>query len=685
MTDTARRPAYPQTPAGPTADDYHGHRIADPYRWLEDPDSAQTAAWIRAQNEVTEAWVSGVGAREQIRARLTELWDHPRTSAPYRRGERWFQLRNTGLQNQDVLFTMAAPGGDQGRVLLDPNGLSEDGTVALTVAEPSEDGSLLAYATSAAGSDWQTWRVLDIATGEHHDDVLEWSKFSGAAWTHDGAGFFYGAYDEPEQGAEYEQRNVAQRLQYHRLGTPQSDDRVVMAWPHDPEWSFYAEVSTDGRWLLVYVNRGTERRSRIWACPVDDFEPRPLIDEFDAAYEIVGSDRDTLFVKTDLDADRGRIVAVDLTDPRRETWREAVPESADTIESARVVGGRLVVLYLHDASHRIRLFDLDGTPAGEVDLGDLASITGLTGRGDDDAFCFVQVGFTRSGTVRRHEIATGRTETLVEPALALDGYETEQVFVTGKDGTRVPMFLVHKSGLAPSGDVPTLLWGYGGFDVSITPTCSVSWLAWLELGGLLAVANLRGGGEYGKEWYEAGRLDNKQNVFDDFIACAEWLIGTGWTRSERLAINGGSNGGLLVGACMTQRPDLYGACVPEVGVMDMLRYHKFTIGWAWTGDYGSPDDPHQFETLLAYSPLHNLRPGTAYPPTLVVTGDHDDRVVPGHSLKYLATLQAAQGDPDAPVLLRVEVSAGHGAGTPTSKLIAARTDVLSFLVGALQV
>ncbi len=685
MTDTARRPAYPRTPAGPTADDYHGHRIADPYRWLEDPDSPQTAAWIRAQNEVTEAWLSQVGARERIRARLTELWDHPRTSAPYRRGERWFQLRNTGLQNQDVLFTMAAPGGDEGQVLLDPNGLSEDGTVALTVSEPSEDGSLLAYATSAAGSDWQTWRVLDIATGEHRGDVLEWSKFSGAAWTHDGAGFFYGAYDEPEQGAEYEQRNVAQRLQYHRLGTPQPEDRVVMAWPHDPEWSFYAEVSTDGRWLLVYVNRGTERRSRIWACPVDDFEPRPLIDEFDAAYEMVGSDRDTLFLKTDLDADRGRIVAVDLTDPRRDAWREVVPESADTIESARVVGGKVVVLYLHDASHRIRLFDLDGTPAGEVGLGDLASITGLTGREDDDAFCFVQVGFTRSGTVRRHEIGTGRTETLVEPALALDGYEIEQVFVTSKDGCRVPMFLVHKSGQEPTGEVPTLLWGYGGFDVSITPTCSVSWLAWLELGGLLAVANLRGGGEYGKEWYEAGRLDNKQNVFDDFVACAEWLIGTGWTSTERLAINGGSNGGLLVGACMTQRPDLYGACVPEVGVMDMLRFHKFTIGWAWTGDYGTPDDPRQFETLLAYSPLHNLKPGTAYPPTLVVTGDHDDRVVPGHSLKYLATLQAAQGDPDAPVLLRVEVSAGHGAGTPTSKLIAARTDVLSFLVGALQV
>lgn len=675
--------AYPETRASDVADDLHGRVIADPYRWLEDADSDETAAWIREQNAVTQEWLGQVGERDAIRARLTELWDHPRTSAPWRRGERWFQTRNTGLQNQDVLFTMSSDKGTDAKVLLDPNTLSEDGTVALTGMSVSEDGGLLAYATSSAGSDWLTWRVLDIATGEHREDLLEWSKFSGAAWTHDGAGFFYGVYDPPAEGAEYEQRNLGQRLRYHRLGTPQTEDRVVLAWPDDPEWGFSPEVTADGRWLVVYVYKGTERRNRLWVSEPSG-QPRPLIDEFDAAYEVVGSDDDTLFVKTDLDAVRGRLVAVDIDDPSRENWREVVAEGKDTLESARVVGGRIVAVYLHDASHRIRLYDLGGAGLGEVELGDLVSVTALTGREDDDAFCFSLDGFTRSGTVRRHDLGSGETSTLVEPALALDGYETRQVFVTGKDGTRVPMFIVHKEGLEPAGDVPTMLYGYGGFDIALTPTAKVFWMTWLERGGLLAVANLRGGGEYGKDWYEAGRLDRKQNVFDDFVACAEWLISDGWTRRDRLAINGGSNGGLLVGACMTQRPDLYGACVPEVGVLDMLRFHKFTIGWAWTSDYGSPEDPEQFETLLAYSPLHNLKPGTSYPPTLVVTGDHDDRVVPGHSLKYLATLQAAQADREAPVLLRVEVSAGHGFGTPTSKLIEARTDVLAFLTAVLQ-
>ena len=677
--------SYPRTRADDVVEELHGHRIADPYRWLEDPDSADTAAWITEQNAVTDGWLDGVAGRERIRTRLTELWDHPRASAPVRRGERWFQHRNTGLQNQDVLFRMGSATGADAEVLLDPNGLSEDGTVALIVAEPSHDGSLLAYSTSSAGSDWQTWRVLDVATGAEHDDVLEWSKFSAAAWTHDRAGFYYNAYDAPEQGAEYEQRNDGERLQYHRLGTPQTADEVVLAWPDAPEWNFGAEVVDDGRWLLVTVALGTERRTRLWGAPVGQ-TPRPLIDEFDAAYQVVGAHDGTLFVRTDLDADRGRIVAVDLTDPARERWREVVPESGDTLEHARVVGGRLVALYLHDASHRIRLFELDGAPAGEVELGELASVEALTGGEDDDAFCFAQAGFTRSSTIRRHDLGTGRTATLVEPALSLDDCVTEQVFVPGEDGIRVPVFLVHKKGLAATGDVPALLYGYGGFDIALTPSCSVSWLVWLELGGLLAVANLRGGGEYGKDWYEAGRLDRKQNVFDDFATVARWLAGDGgWTRPGRIAINGRSNGGLLVGACLTQHPELYGAAVPEVGVLDMLRFHRFTIGWAWARDYGSPDDAAEFETLLAYSPLHNLRPGTSYPPTLVVTGDHDDRVVPGHSLKFLAALQAVQGDQAAPVLLRVEVAAGHGAGTPTSKLIAARTDVLSFLVATLGV
>jgi prolyl oligopeptidase len=664
-------------------DDYHGRKIADPYRWLEDADAPEVIEWTTAQNAVTQDWLGRVDAREQIRDRLTELWDHPRVSAPLRRGQRWFQLRNSGLQNQDVLFTMDAPGGE-GQVLLDPNLLSEDGTVALMSASVSDDGSLLAYATSSAGSDWLTWQVRDVATGQDRDDLIEWSKFSEAAWTHDGAGFFYCAYDEPGEGAAYEQRNLGQRLQYHRLGQDQAGDRVVLAWPDDPEWTFGAGVTVDGRWLIVEAHHGTERRNRVWVAPLDGGspEPRPLIDEFDAAYDVIGSDGDVLYVRTDLDAERGRIVAVDINRPDRSDWREVIPEREDKVESARVVGGRIVAVYLQHASHRIRLFDLDGAEAGEVPVGGLVSVVNVTGREDDHEFYFEATGFTHSAEVRRHDLDTGETSTLVPASLELEGFEASQVFVTSKDGTRVPMFLVHKSGLEQSGDVPTLMYGYGGYDVALTPSCSPTWLVWLERGGLLAVTNLRGGGEYGTEWYEAGRLDRKQNVFDDFIACAEWLIGERWTRTERLAIHGGSNGGLLVGASMTQRPDLFGACVAEVGVFDMLRFHKFTIGWAWTLDYGNPDDPEQFETLIAYSPLHNVLPGTAYPPTLLVTGDHDDRVVPGHSFKYLAALQAAQAG-EAAVLLRLETSAGHGAGTPISKLIDSRTDVVSFLAGAL--
>lgn len=681
---------YPPTRLGDVVDDYHGVLIADPYRWLEDVDAPEVREWIAAQNALTESWLGQVDARERIRARLAALWDHPRVGAPWRRGQRWFQLRNTGLADQDVLWTMDAPDAT-GRVLLDPNRLSADGTVALAVAVPSEDGSLLAYATSATGSDWMTWHVRDTETGEDHDDVLEWSKFSSAAWTHDGKGFFYAAYDPPEEGAVYEQRNLGQRLHYHRLGEPQAADRVVLARPDQPEWGFGPSVTSDGRWLVVHVWQGTERRNRIWVgdLAAADLTPEPLIDEFDAGYYLVGSDGDVLYLHTDLDAPRGRIVAVDVSRPDRARWREVVPEAADTLEQARLVGGRLVTLYLHHARHRICLFDLDGVPAGEVPLPGLASVGALTGRESDRVFCFTSAGFTRSTAVHRHDLDTRETTQLNPSHIALDGYTAEQVFVTSRDGTRVPMFLVHHRDLAPApegahGDVPTLLWGYGGFDIAITPSCSLTWLVWLELGGLLAVANLRGGGEYGKAWHDAGRLASKQHVFDDFIACAEWLVDARWTRTERLAINGASNGGLLVGACMTQRPDLFGACVLEVGVLDMLRFHRFTIGWGWTSDYGSADDPEQFKTLLAYSPLHTLRPGTAYPPTLVATGDHDDRVVPGHSLKFAAALQAAQGG-DAPVLLRVETSAGHGAGTPTSKLIAQRADVLAFLVRALHV
>jgi prolyl oligopeptidase len=677
---------YPHARTVDAVDDHHGTKIDDPYRWLEDADADDTRDWIAAQNELTEAWLSQVPERDHIRERLTAYWDHPRTGAPWRRGRRWFQLRNTGLQNQDVLYVMDAADAE-GEVLLDPNTLSEDGTAALTGLGLTDDGGLLAYAISRSGSDWLTWHVRDVATREDLPDVIEWSKFSGASWTPDGAGFFYSAYDPPPEGQAYEQQNLNQRLYYHRLGAPQSEDVVVYGRPDHPRWGFDGTVTQDGRFVIVSIWEGTERENRIHY--IDLSEPtwavRPLLDEFDAAYHVVGNDGDRLYVLTDHSAPRGRIVAIDLAAPEPDRWTELVAEAEDPLESARMVGDRFVAVYLHHARHVLRRFTKDGTPDGEVPVPGIGAVESMTGRRDDEAIHLTFTSFTAPTAIYRHELDARRTTLVRPPGLDLDPdrYTTQQVFVDSRDGTKVPMFLVHRADRsATDGPHPTLLYGYGGFNIPLTPGFRVAWLVWLELGGVVAVANLRGGGEYGQEWHDAGRLANKQNVFDDAIACAEWLIDQGWATRASLGIQGGSNGGLLVGACMTQRPDLFGAAVPEVGVLDMLRFHKFTIGWGWASDYGTADDPEQFGWLLAYSPLHNLQPGTAYPPTLVTTGDHDDRVVPGHSFKFAAALQAAQ-DGDAPVLIRVETSAGHGAGKPTAKVIDERTDVLAFLVGTL--
>ncbi len=689
---------YPLTRTVEQVDVYHGRTVPDPYRWLEDPDSPDSRAWIAAQNALTHEWLGGVAGRDELRARLTKLWDHPRAGAPWRRGEVWFQLRNTGLQNQDVLWTMATADAE-GQVLLDPNALSEDGTVALTGLSATNDGRLLAYATSASGSDWLTWRVRDVASGEDLGDIVSWSKFSGAAWTPDGAGFFYAAYDEPEEGSAYEATNRDQRLWYHRLGTSQSDDLLVYARPDQPEWGFWPEVSDDGRWLVLHVSHGTERRNRLYYVdlagwtpldgpPADDQVVR-LLDDFDAAYAFVGNDDTVFYLQTDLQAPRERIVAVDVTRPQRDDWRELVAEGDDTLENARVVGDRIFGVYLHHATHRVRRFRLNGSGDGEVALPGLGSVISLSGRRQDDALYGTFVSFTRPEEVFRHPIGGEETTRFWAPEVDFDAdaLRTDQVFVTSRDGTRLPMFVVHRADVSPPPDTaacqfgaeqPALLYGYGGFNIPVTPAFKPEWLVWVERGGILAVPNLRGGGEYGQRWHDSGRLANKQNVFDDAVAAAEWLIDHRWTRPERLAISGRSNGGLLAGACLTQRPDLFGAAVPEVGVLDMLRFHTFTIGWGWASDYGTSDDPEQFETLLAYSPLHNLRDGASYPATLVTTGDHDDRVVPGLSFKFAAALQHAQGG-EAPILLRVETQGGHGAGKPTAMLIAERADVLAFL------
>jgi prolyl oligopeptidase len=685
------RPMTPSPETSARRDDLvetiHGTEVADPYRWLEETDAPETRAWITSQNERSDAWLAQVPSREEIRQRVAEIWDHPRHGAPWRRGDRWFQMRNDGLQDQDVQWVMEKPG-EQGWPLVDPNALSKDGTVALTGAAVSDDGRLIAYGTSGAGSDWMTWQVRDVETGEDLPDRVEWSKFSGAAWLPDASGFLYGAYDPPATGEAYEAENKNQRLMLHRLGTDQDEDRLVIARPDQPKWGFGPAVTDDGRFVVVHVWHGTERENRLWVIPLrddgkldEDVEIVPLVDVDEAMVEYAGSVGETFYLLTDRDAPRGRVVAVDLSSPAPEDWRDVVPEGADTIERARIVGGRLVVVALHHANHRVRVVDLEGEAAHEVDLPGLVTVEEITGKSSDPVLHLTAESFTAPRTVLSHDVTTAETRELHPPGLDVDPatFVTDQVFVESDDGTRVPVFLVHRRDVDPEGNIPTLLYGYGGFNIAQTPAFKVERLVWVERGGLLAVACLRGGGEYGKEWHDAGRLKNKQNVFDDFAACAEWLAGeSGWTRPERIGIHGRSNGGLLVGACMTQRPELYGACVPEVGVLDMLRFHKFTIGWGWISDYGDPDDSDDFATALAYSPYHNVRDGACYPATLVTTGDHDDRVVPGHSFKFTAALQHAQGC-DNPILARIDTAAGHGVGKPTSKLVDERTDVLAFL------
>ncbi|HET7091088.1 MAG TPA: prolyl oligopeptidase family serine peptidase [Anaerolineae bacterium] len=676
---------YPTTNTVDQVDDYHGTLVADPYRWLEDTDSPETRAWIEEQNAVTFSFLESIPARDAIRKRLTALWDFPKAWAPLKRGERYFQLRNSGLQNQDVLHVLEALDAEA-RVLLDPNTLSADGTVAVTNWSVSEDGRRLAYAISTSGSDWLTWRVRDVDSGEDLPDVIEWSKFSTASWLPDGSGFYYSRYDAPESGQAHAGVNTYHKVYLHRLGEPQSQDRLIYERPDQKEWGFDANVTEDGRYLILFVWQGSDTRNRLFYQDLGTGgEFVELIRELEAAYHFVGNDGPIFYFRTDLDAPRGRLIAIDTTSPARENWRTLIPESDDVLESVKMVHDQFVALYLHDAYHRISRFDLSGAPLGEIALPTLGSLLGINGRRKHDEMFFTFHSFVYPATPYRYDFHTGESRTLSAPAIDFDAqpYETRQVFVTSKDGTRVPMFLIHRRDLVKDGRNPTLLWGYGGFNISLTPGFAVSRLIWLELGGVLAVANLRGGGEYGEEWHQAGSLHNKQNVFDDFIACAEYLIAENITSPSRLAILGGSNGGLLVGACMIQRPDLFGAVLPAVGVMDMLRFHKFTIGWAWVSDYGSSDDPEQFKTLYAFSPLHNLEPGARYPATLITTADHDDRVVPGHSFKFAAALQAAQTG-NAPALIRIQVKAGHGLGKPTSILIDEQTDVWAFLVKVLE-
>ncbi|MEP6956048.1 MAG: prolyl oligopeptidase family serine peptidase [Chthoniobacterales bacterium] len=674
--------AYPPAPKSDQTDDYHGTKVADPYRPLENADSEETKKWIEAENKLTFQFLEGVPERKKINERLSKLWNYEKYGVPYREGARFFFTKNTGLQNQSVLYTaLQLPG--EPKTLLDPNKLSQDGTTALAGTDVSPDGRLLAYGLSIAGSDWQEWKVREIESGKDRNDTIKWVKFSSASWNRDSSGFYYSRYDEPAAD-QLKAANYFHKVYFHRLGTPQSEDKLIYERSDHKDWLFDSKVTEDGNYLILTVSEGTESKNRIFfkALAGDEKPVVELLNKMDAEYVFLGNDGPVFWFRTTLEAPRGRIVAIDITKP--EEIKQLVPQTEDKLAEASVVGDHFIANYLKDAHSLVRLFELTGKPDGEIELPGIGTASGFTGKQKDAETFYTYVSYTEPPTVFRYDLKKAESAVLFRPKVDFESgdYVTDQIFYESKDGTKVPMFITYKKGLARTGDNPTLLYGYGGFDISITPSFTPATAVWLEMGGVYAVATLRGGGEYGEEWHLAGTKERKQNVFDDFIAAGEWLIESEFTSTPKLAISGRSNGGLLVGACLTQRPDLWGATLPGVGVMDMLRFQKFTIGWAWASDYGSSDNADEFQALYKYSPLHNIKPGTKYPPTLISTADHDDRVFPGHSFKFGAALQEAQAGP-APVLIRIETRAGHGAGKPTSKQIEDVTDQLSFLVKTL--
>lgn len=677
---------YPQTRKEEVVDTLHGVKIADPYRWLEDDNAEDTKAWVKEQNKVTFSYLEKLPRREEIEARLKELWNYERVGMPFEKGSRWFYSYNSGLQNQSVLMTSESLAG-KASVLLDPNAMSKDGTTSLTDYEPTEDGKLMAYGVSEAGSDWTTLRVRDIATGRDLEDVVKWVKFSGVSWLKDGSGFFYSRYDEPKPGAALTAKNEFHKLFFHKLGTVQSEDKLVYERKNEPKWGFGGHVTEDGEYLIIQVWLGTEPKNRVFYKKIAADAPVvELLHENDARYEFIDNDGPVFYFRTDLNAPCFQVIAIDVRKPQRGNWRIVIPEAPKVLlEDVSTVGGQMFCQYLRDAKTEVRCFDLDGKPIRDIQLPGIGSAGGFGGKRKDTQTFYNFTSFTEPGAIYRMDLKSGESTLWRKPEVKFDGsaYETKQVFYKSKDGTQVPMFIVHKKGLKLDGTNPTLLYGYGGFNINMTPGFSVSRAVWVEMGGVFAMPNLRGGGEYGREWHQAGIKLGKQHVFDDFIAAAEWLIANQYTSREKLAIQGGSNGGLLVGACMTQRPELYAAALPAVGVLDMLRFEKFTIGWGWKSDYGTVENKAEFNALLKYSPYHNLKPGTRYPATLVLTSDHDDRVVPAHSFKFASRLQECQAKDGPPTLIRIETSAGHGAGTALNKTIEKTADEWAFLVKAL--
>ena len=718
---------YPQAERGTQVDDYHGTKIADPYRWLEDTDSPATKSWVQAENQLTFGYLAKIPERTAIRNRLTQVWNYAKYSVPDKEGDRLFYSENSGLLNQSLFYVK--DGDKPARVLIDPNGLSSDGTVALSVTAPSPNGKLLGYAVSTAGSDWQEIRIRDVENGRDAKDTLKWVKFSGISWTKDNKGFFYSGYDPQTSGNKLTNVVRNQRVYYHKVGTAQSEDPIVFDQRDKPDWLFQANVTDDGTFLVITVFQGTDSRTRLYYIflenPKKPMIGNPvvrLIDDLESENPFVHNNGDYFLVRTNRRAAKGQLVQIDINNSEPTRWVTVIPEAKDALQSVDAAGGYLVTSYLQDARSSVRIYGMpnfddprrnrgtsgpggrmqgparrDRAPAPstdrrmqsapgypfiqEIPLPTLGTVGEISAHPKDNEMFYSFQSYLSAPTIYRFDLKRKTNSVYKAPQVAIDAtqFETRQVFYNSKDGTRVPMFITMKKGTVLDGSAPTILYAYGGFNISETPAFSPANMVWMEMGGIYAVANIRGGGEYGKEWHEAGMLSKKQNVFDDFIAAAEYLIKEKYTSTPKLAIFGGSNGGLLVGAVETQRPELFGAALPAVGVMDMLRFQKFTIGWAWTSDYGSSDDATQFQYLRAYSPLQNIKPGTRYPPTFVTTADHDDRVVPGHSFKFTATMQAAQAGP-APILIRVETNAGHGAGKPTTKSIDEAADRFAFLV-----
>ena len=678
---------YPATATVQHVDTYHGVDVADPYRWLEDDvrESDAVQEWVEAQNEVTFAYLASIPERDVIEERLKELWDYERYGMPVKEGGRYYYSYNNGLQNQNVIYTQADLDVEP-ELLIDPNSWSDDGTVALASYFPSPDGRHVAYLVQDGGSDWRTARITEVDSRRVLDDNLEWLKFTGLSWAKDGSGFYYSRYPAVESEAKFQSLNMNQAVYFHRLGTPMSDDALIYAQPDNPEWGYTATVTDDGLHLVITVWKGTDDRYQIVHQVLTDpgAEPEILIEGFDNDYTLVGNVGNELYFRTNKEAPRNRLIAIDVDNPDPESWREVIPQAADVLNDVSLVGVKIIAEYMQDAQTVVKIFDLSGDQSGTVNLPGIGTAAGFAGKLDDPETFFVYTSYNTPTTVNRLDVETGAVTVFRKPEVHFDSndYIVKQVFYESKDGTRVPMFISHRKDIELDGNTPTMLYGYGGFNVSQTPGFSITRLAWMEMGGVYAVANIRGGGEYGEEWHKAGTKLQKQNVFDDFIAAAEYLVAEKFTNPAKLAIFGGSNGGLLVGAVTNQRPDLFGAAIPAVGVMDMLRFHEFTAGRFWVDDYGSSENPEEFQALYAYSPYHNAQPGTDYPAILVTTADTDDRVVPGHSFKYAAAMQNAQRG-EAPVLIRIETRAGHGAGKPTDMIIRDYADRWAFLLANL--